>query len=82
MMANLTSSRGVRRGRDEPVCVRAKPAPSTFACALRFRDDKRAARAPARAKTSEKPRQKNLRNADFTPGARCALVTTDAQRSL
>jgi len=60
------------------VCARA---PSTSVVALRIDDDKRAARGGGFVKPGGKAAAKNLRRTDFCPGARCAFVTTNAQRA-
>jgi hypothetical protein len=60
----------------------AEVAPSTSSGALRFRHDESAARTKRIRESLVNPREKKLLPADFSPAARCAFVTTDAQRSM
>jgi len=59
----------------------ADVAPSISPAALRFRHAKRAARRVSRFETPAKPHGKFLRRPDFSPPARCAFVTPNAQRA-
>jgi hypothetical protein len=55
--------------------------PSISSAALRFCDDKRAARRRRRAQSLGKAAEDFLRAHDFCFGARCAFVTPNAQRA-